>query len=326
MPQSADAAIAPVSLEGHRHLVWRVRILNLTDTEILVEHPTTLGQVMDIARDVAMIAILSIGQNRWMFHTVCHGGMTVPQGERRSMPALRLGMPDTVLRCQRRNHYRVEAPLNLPMVDLWPLLIVLLSALLPPEGGEARGLRWWHVAGATLGFAGTVLVLRARPSEAGAASDWIGYGFALGAAVIWSGYSVLSRRFAHVPSTSVTGFCFVTALLALLCHLVLEETVWPQGPGQWAAVIAMGAGPLGLAFYAWDRGVKHGDIRVLGAAAYAAPLLSTLLLVGLGLGDAGPMLWLACLCIVGGAVLAAHEMLFARVRSGREALRRQLES
>jgi hypothetical protein len=117
-----DAAVAPVSLEGHRHLVWRVRILNLTDTEVLVEQPTTLGQVIDIARDVAMIAILSIGQNRWMFHTVCRGGINVPQGERRTTPALRLSMPDSVQRCQRRSHYRVEAPLHLPMVDLWPLL------------------------------------------------------------------------------------------------------------------------------------------------------------------------------------------------------------
>jgi c-di-GMP-binding flagellar brake protein YcgR len=118
---NADDA-APPNLEGHRHLVWRVRILNLTDSEILIEQPTTLGQVIDIERGVAMIAILSIGQNRWMFHTACHGAISVPQGERRAMPALRLSMPDSVQRCQRRNHYRVEAPLNLPMVDLWPLL------------------------------------------------------------------------------------------------------------------------------------------------------------------------------------------------------------
>ncbi len=119
--QTETAAI-PVSLEGHRHLVWRVRIISLTETEVVVEQPTTLGQVIDIGRGVAMIAILSIGQNRWMFHTTCQGGISVPQGERRSMPALRLTMPDSVQRCQRRNHYRVEAPLNLPMVDVWPLL------------------------------------------------------------------------------------------------------------------------------------------------------------------------------------------------------------
>ena len=117
-----DAVNAPAGLEGHQHLVWRVRILNLTDTEILIEQPTTLGQVIDIGRGVAMIAILSIGQNRWMFHTTSLGAISVPQGDQRSTPALRLNMPDSVQRCQRRNHYRVEAPLNLPMVDLWPLL------------------------------------------------------------------------------------------------------------------------------------------------------------------------------------------------------------
>ena len=48
--------------------------------------------------------------------------------------------------------------------------------------------------------------------------------------------------------------------------------------------------PIGLAFFTWDVGMKHGDIQVLGAAAYAAPLLSTLLLIAVGLAMliAGP--------------------------------------
>jgi hypothetical protein len=35
-------------------------------------------------------------------------------------------------------------------------------------------------------------------------------------------------------------------------------------------------------FYVWDYGVKNGDIRQLGVAAYAAPVLSTLILVEAG--------------------------------------------
>ena len=48
--------------------------------------------------------------------------MAIPSGDRRSVPALRLSMPESVQRCQRRNHYRVETPLSLPRVDVWPLL------------------------------------------------------------------------------------------------------------------------------------------------------------------------------------------------------------
>lgn len=193
---------------------------------------------------------------------------------------------------------------------LWPLLIVLLSAVLPTPA-RGQGLRWWHVAGALLGLAGTVLIITAHGDAAFRTNAWRGYVAAVGAALVWSHYSVLSLRFAHVPSSAVTGFCIVTAVASAACHLAFEITFWPHGALEWAAVVAMGLGPVGLAFYVWDYGVKHGDIRVLGGAAYLTPLLSTLLLVTLGLGEATPALWAACALITGGAVLAARELLFA---------------
>jgi drug/metabolite transporter (DMT)-like permease len=191
---------------------------------------------------------------------------------------------------------------------LWPLLIVLFSALLP-AGGKRQGLRWWHLAGALLGLAGTLLILTAGGKAGFSAQAWGGYMAAAGAAFVWAFYSVLSRHFAHVPSSAVAGYCLLTAVAAALCHLVFETTVWPSNASGWAAVAGLGAGPVGLAFYVWDHGVKHGDIRVLGAAAYATPLLSTLLLVLFGLGQASPALWAACALITGGAILAAWEML-----------------
>ena len=81
---------------------------------------------------------------------------------------------------------------------------------------------------------------------------------------------------------------------------------------EWFAAVGLGLGPVGAAFYVWDYGVKHGDIRVLGAAAYAIPLLSTFLLVALGLSASGPALWAACVLITAGAMLAAREMLWPR--------------
>lgn len=193
----------------------------------------------------------------------------------------------------------------------WPLLIVLFSALLPVQGKRA-GLRWWHVAGAGLGLAGTVLILTSSGEAGFSASAWRGYLAAAGASIVWALYSVLSRRFAAVPSIAVAGYCLVTAAGAGLCHLLFEQTVWPHGASQWVAIAGLGIGPIGLAFYVWDHGVKHGDIRVLGAAAYATPLLSTLLLVLLGFGQATPALWGACALITGGAVLAARELLRSR--------------
>ena len=108
---------------------------------------------------------------------------------------------------------------------------------------------------------------------------------ALCAALAWSSYSVLSRRFASVPSEAITGFCLVTAVLAGICHLVFEQTIWPAEPLQWAAVVGLSLGPVGLAFYVWDIGVKQGDIQVLGAASYLTPLLSTLVLILTGYAE-----------------------------------------
>ncbi len=191
---------------------------------------------------------------------------------------------------------------------LWPLLLVLFSALLPGER-----LRWWHVLGGIAGFAGAaVLVL--QKSESGiefSAAYSVGYLAALGCAFTWSAYSLLSRRLGKVPSDAVGGFCGVTAILGLIVHLATEATVWPDTAG-WLVILALGLGPVGIAFFVWDYGVKRGDIQILGAAAYASPLVSTLLLVAFGRAEASSGLALACLLIVGGAFLAAKDIFRRR--------------
>lgn len=187
---------------------------------------------------------------------------------------------------------------------LWPLLIVLLSSLLPGER-----LAPHHVAGAALGFAGTVLLFVGGGEQHFDAAALPGFVAAFVAAFVWAGYSVMSRRFAAVPTDAVAGFCLATAVLAALCHVALEATVWPQTTLQWLAVIALGIGPVGLAFFAWDIGMKRGDIRVLGAASYATPLLSTAFLIVAGFAQATATLALAALLIAGGGLLAARSMI-----------------
>ena len=194
---------------------------------------------------------------------------------------------------------------------LWPLLIVLFSALLPGER-----LRLHHVAGALLGLAGTVLLFTAGQGLTLATEYLPGFAAAFVAAFVWSTYSVLSRRFAAVPTDAVAGFCVVTAVLAAVFHLVFERTVWPDGRLQWLAVAALGLGPVGAAFYAWDYGMKQGDIRVLGALSYSAPVLSTSFLVLAGFAEAGPALLASAALITGGGLLAAKDMLGRRAPQG----------
>lgn len=185
----------------------------------------------------------------------------------------------------------------------WPLLIVLFSGLLPGER-----LRIYSVLGALLGLAGTAILFADKGLAP--ALDYVpGYSAAFCAAFVWASYSVLSRRFAAVPTAAVAGFCLATAALAALFHLAFETTVWPQNTGQWLAVLALGIGPVGIAFYAWDIGMKRGDIRLLGVASYAAPILSTLFLVLAGFAEPSASLGAAAVLIAGGGFIAARDML-----------------
>ena len=205
-----------------------------------------------------------------------------------------------------RNAPPVEAGL---IAYLWPLLIVLLSALLPGER-----LRWFHVAGALLGLAGTGLIVTKGGGLAFEAGYGFGYLAAFGCALTWAAYSILSRRFRDVPTSVVAGFCLATSVLSALAHFLFETTVWPDGAGQWLAVAWLGLMPVGAAFYVWDYGVKRGDIQTLGAASYVAPLLSTLILILAGFAAFTTNIALAALLITCGAILASKNMLARRRR------------
>jgi drug/metabolite transporter (DMT)-like permease len=183
---------------------------------------------------------------------------------------------------------------------LWPLLIVLLAAPL-------RGMRLGpaRLAGVALGFAGCALIVGAGarfPAEAAP-----GFLAAAGCAVVWAVYSVMAGtpRLAAVPTEAVAGFCLATAALAGVVHLAFETTVVPDAP-QAVALVLLGLGPVGAAFFLWDLGMKRGDPRLLGTLAYAVPVASTLLLVAGGEGEFTWRVAVATALVAGGGVLAAR--------------------
>jgi drug/metabolite transporter (DMT)-like permease len=182
---------------------------------------------------------------------------------------------------------------------LWPLLIVLFSGLLPEEH-----LRPAHILGAGLGFTGAALLIGSG-ADLNAAS-LPGYGLALLCAFTWAGYSVISRRLGSAPTETVAVFCLLSAVLSTSAHIAFETAYWPQTYAGWGAVLGLGLGPVGLAFYTWDIGMKKGDIQLLGVASYAAPVLSTLVLVGVGIAQASWPLVVAAALISAGAALTAR--------------------
>jgi drug/metabolite transporter (DMT)-like permease len=193
---------------------------------------------------------------------------------------------------------------------LWPLLIVLFSSLLPGERLLAH-----HIIGALLGLAGTVLLFSGNGANF-APSQIPGLIAAFVAAFVWAAYSVMSRKLKAVPTDAVAGFCAATALLAAIVHVLVEKTVWPETALQWLAIIALGVGPVGAAFFTWDIGMKRGDIRVLGAASYATPLLSTAFLILAGFAAASANIVFAAILIAGGGLIAAKDMFWKRQAAG----------
>ena len=186
--------------------------------------------------------------------------------------------------------------------SLWALLTVLFSGLLP-----GAGLRLRHVLAAFLGLAAAaILVWDQLDLVQGADSKRLGFALALGCALVWSTYSVASRLLAGVPSESIATSCLATAALAFVCSLLFEQWAMPAGSLAWLALLGLGVGPVGAAFLLWDIGMKGGSVPLLGVLSYASPILSTGLLMALGLAEATWALGVACALMVVAAIIAAR--------------------
>lgn len=196
---------------------------------------------------------------------------------------------------------RLAPPVEANLVNyLWPLLLVVLAPLFLRN----VRLRPVHVAAAVVGFAGAVIAILGGGASASGAWSW-GYLPALGAAFIWASYSLGTRRVAAFPTAAIGLFGLVSGLLSLLCHVLLEAPVTLQAR-DWLLVTLMGLGPLGAAFFLWDRALKAGDPRQIGILSYLTPLLSTGLLMVVSDRPFSPSIALAAAMIIGAAVLGTR--------------------
>ncbi|MNO79261.1 aromatic amino acid exporter [compost metagenome] len=183
---------------------------------------------------------------------------------------------------------------------LWPLCIILFTPLLLP----GHPLRLHHLLAGALGLAGSVLVMVDGSLQLQQA-HLPGYLLALGAAIVWGAYSVLSRRLPPAPAVVTAAACLPAGLLALLLAWMLEGPLpFAQIPqGDWLLIAGLALGPMGAAFVTWYLALRDGDPRRIGALAYLTPLLSTLLLVWLNGEQLTPRHLLAGTLIMGGALL-----------------------
>jgi drug/metabolite transporter (DMT)-like permease len=185
---------------------------------------------------------------------------------------------------------------------LWPLFMVVLAPLFL-KGMQLRGK---HVAAALLGFAGAAIaILGAREGNAGGTGWAWGYLPALGSAFIWASYSLRTQRVAAFPTAAIGLFGLVSGVLSLLCHWALEPAV-ALSARDWALLAVMGLGPLGAAFFLWDKALKLGDARQIGILSYLTPLCSTALLMLVSGRALSGSITLAAVMIIGAAVLGTR--------------------
>lgn len=186
---------------------------------------------------------------------------------------------------------------------LWPLFIVVLAPLFL-RGVQLRAV---HVAAGLLGFAGAAIaILGAGGGGAASAAGWSwGYLPALGSAFIWASYSLLTKRVPTFPTAAIGLFGLVSGVLSLLCHWALEPAA-TLSVQDWLLLAVLGAGPLGAAFFLWDKALKLGDAQQIGILSYLTPLGSTALLMGVSGRALSWSIALAAVMIIGAALLGTR--------------------
>lgn len=200
---------------------------------------------------------------------------------------------------------RHAPPVQANLVNyLWPLGMVVLAPLFLPHSR----LRLVHVVAAVLGFSGAALaILGASNGVTSTSSHGFAWGYlpAAASAFVWASYSLLTQRVAPFPTATIGVFGLVSGLLSLLCHLLLEPTA-TLVPTELLLIAALGAGPLGGAFYLWDAALKRGDARQIGLLSFLTPLLSTLGLLWLRGEWPSASIVVAAAMIVGAAWLGSR--------------------
>ncbi|MDX2147288.1 MAG: hypothetical protein SFZ23_07170 [Planctomycetota bacterium] len=146
---SSEAACEPGAEPVHRNVVWRVRLLAIRESELVVELAAAFGQAVHFPPGTHVAGVIAVGQNRWMFRTKILGEceLASPRGR---VACVRLAMPEHVERCQRRNFCRVSTvELHLPAAECYPLLdpssvvaaeVANRALVLRAEAGDAASL------------------------------------------------------------------------------------------------------------------------------------------------------------------------------------------
>ncbi len=185
---------------------------------------------------------------------------------------------------------------------LWPILMVLIGLALLRERADAR----LAILGALLGFGG-VVVARGLEALTQRPADMAAHGLALIAAVLWAAYSVVLKHW-RVPeecNASNVQFAICAVLAGLIAALRGEWGNLAHAPASALAwTVFCGVGPVGLAYYWWEIGVKKGPTQLIAALSFSIPVTGSLLVCAVFRQALSPGLVPGAAMIAAGAYLA----------------------
>jgi len=197
--------------------------------------------------------------------------------------------------------FRYAPPVQVELINyLWPLLTLLCSGIVLHQP-----LKKGHLLAGALSFSGLLVLLQGDLHNAQIlAEHGIGYLFAVGSAVCWTSYTLLTKRFGQVPTEMLGLGCIVSSPMYWIAHKCSETTI-PPTLQEWSILAVMGFGVSWTAYYLWDQGIKRGHFRSLNVASYLVPIASVGWLTLFGFTSVTPSLMLACGLVTGGSLLCA---------------------
>jgi len=155
-------------------------------------------------------------------------------------------------------------------VPMWTALIARIFL------GEQ--LAWLGWGGLLTALCGTVIVALQKGDAAVGTEHLIGNMTILGAALLWAGGTVYSRKL--LPRISSMQLSASAAVLALPVHLLLSIGHWEgtgpalQTPSLWLMILYSGTLSSGLALPLWNFGVRHAGAAHAAVIQNLIPLIA----------------------------------------------------
>lgn len=160
---------------------------------------------------------------------------------------------------------------------LWPCFTLFLAVLL----GQRRASFFMLIPGVLLSLFGVGWILsEGRGFSTGlimasVAENPVGYGLALGGAVIWSVYCCVVKPLSK--GTDATGLFFVATSVALWLKYFLGDYDFTGVQPKPALELVVAATIMALGYIGWNKGLLTGNLLFLAAVSYMAPVLSSLM-------------------------------------------------